>query len=70
MTLDARTLKQIQDNVPLLLDEPRPESAQPWIELPDTWTIRMGSVLVDYEVIADSVISVLRIRRIEQLGRG
>jgi hypothetical protein len=62
LSLDAQTLKLIQDNVPLLLDEPRPANARRWGDLPDTWTVPVGAVQVDYEIIADSAISVLRVR--------
>jgi hypothetical protein len=60
--LDAQTLKLIQDNVPLLLAEPRPATARRWEDLPDTWTVPVGAVLIDYEIVADSAISVLRVR--------
>jgi ParE-like toxin of type II ParDE toxin-antitoxin system len=61
-TLDARTLKAVQDNVPLLRDDPRPMTARQLPDLPDAWALPIGSVMVEYEIIADSVIRILGVR--------
>jgi hypothetical protein len=61
-TLDARTLKAVQDNVPLLRDDPRPMTAGRLPELPDAWGLPIESVIVEYEIVADSVIRILGVR--------
>lgn len=62
LTLDARTIKAVQDNVPLLLDDPRPMTARPLATLADGWALPIEAVIVEYEIIADSVIRVLGVR--------
>lgn len=63
LTLEARSIKAVQDNVPLLLGDPRPVTARRVGDLPDTWALPVGSVVVEHEIVADNVIRILGVRR-------
>lgn len=63
LALAASSIKSVQDNVPLLLGDPRPVTARRVGDLSDTWALPVGPVIVEYEIVADSVIRILGVRR-------